>query len=286
MQPKNYINPKIKVAIIGGTSFIGQKLLSILPKKKFKIIATYNSKKIVEKNSKIIWKKLDLKKKKKNYFKFLDSPDIVINLAWPDIPNYLLKKHFKTFILQKKFNYNLVNNGLKNLIMLGTCYEYGKISGKLSESLKPKPIIPYAKAKFELFKSIIMLKKKKSFKLSWLRPFFVYGNNRKRKTLFSLLKDYEQNKIEKLKVCGDLVRDFVPVNFLCRSILKIINLNDDIGVLNICTGKPMKLKEFVKINIKNRKKFNKIVMNGKNPNSFEAKKFWGDSSKFNKLLKI
>ena len=45
MQPKNYINPKIKIAIIGGTSFIGQKLLSLLPKKKFKIIATYNSKK-------------------------------------------------------------------------------------------------------------------------------------------------------------------------------------------------------------------------------------------------
>ena len=35
MQPKNYINPKIKIAIIGGTSFIGQKLLSLLPKKKF-----------------------------------------------------------------------------------------------------------------------------------------------------------------------------------------------------------------------------------------------------------
>ena len=75
-------------------------------------------------------------------------------MAWPDIPNYLLEKHFKTQILQKKFNYNLINNGLKNLIMLGTCYEYGKISGKLNENLKPKPIIPYAKAKFELLKNI------------------------------------------------------------------------------------------------------------------------------------
>ena len=258
MQQKNYINTKTKIAIIGGTSFIGNKLLFLLPKKKFQITATYNNRKNIIKNIKITWKKLDLNKKKKDYFKYLNSPDIVINLAWPDIPNYLLKKHFKTFILQKRLNYNLVNNGLKNLIILGTCHEYGKISGKLDETLKPKPIIPYATAKFKLYKSIISLKKKKSFRLSWLRPFFVYGNNRKRKTLFSLLKDYEKNKIKKIKLSGELVRDFVPVNFLCKSILRIINLDDDIGVLNICSGKPMKLKKFVRINIKDKKNLIKL----------------------------
>ena len=163
MQQENYINSKIKIAIIGGTSFIGTKLIFLIPKNKFKIIATYNNKKNIIKNKKITWKKLNLSKKKKNYFKYLNSPDIVINLAWPDIPEYLLKRHLKTFILQKKLNYNLVNNGLKNLIILGTCYEYGKISGKLDESIKPKPIIPYARAKLELFKSIMKLKKKKNF---------------------------------------------------------------------------------------------------------------------------
>ena len=117
-----------------------------------------------------------------------------------------------------------------------------------------------------------------------VKTLFVYGNNRKRKTLFSLLKDYEKNKIEKIKLSGELVRDFVPVNFLCKSILRIINLDDDIGVLNICSGKPMKLKKFVRINIKNKKKFNKIKMNGKNPNSFEPKKFWGCNKKLKKIL--
>lgn len=284
MRPKNYISPKTKIAIIGGTSFIGNKLLDQLKKKKIRIIATYNNKKNIDKNSKITWKKLNLEKQKKNYFKYLNSPDIVVNLAWPDIPNYLLKKHFRTKILQKKLNYNLINNGLKNLIMLGTCYEYGKISGKLNENLKPKPIIPYAKAKFELLKNITTLKKKKSFKFTWLRPFFVYGHNKKRKTLFTLLKDYEKNKVKELKVCGELVRDFVPVNFLCKSILKIINLNKDIGILNVCTGKPVKLKKFVKINVKDRKKFNRIGMDGKNPNSFEAKKFWGCNKKLKKII--
>ena len=37
----------------------------------------------------------------------------------------------------------------------------------------------------------------------------------------------------------------------------------------------MKLKKFVRININDKKKFNKIKMNGKNPNSFEPKNFGG-----------
>ena len=65
MQPKNYISPKIKIAIIGGTSFIGNKLLHLLKKKKLRIIATYNNNKNFNKNSKINWKKLNLEKKKK-----------------------------------------------------------------------------------------------------------------------------------------------------------------------------------------------------------------------------
>ena len=54
----------MKVAIIGATSFIGENLLFHLKKEKIKIIATYNSSKIKKKNENIIWKKLDIKKKK------------------------------------------------------------------------------------------------------------------------------------------------------------------------------------------------------------------------------
>ena len=54
---------KIKVAIIGATSFVGENLLIFLKKKNIKIIATYNSSKVKKKDKNIIWKKLDIKKK-------------------------------------------------------------------------------------------------------------------------------------------------------------------------------------------------------------------------------
>ena len=105
----------MKIAIIGGTSFIGESLISCFKEKK--IIATYNSNKIIS-NNKVKWKKLDFRDNKKNFFKYLDFPDVVINLAWADIPKYNLKNHFKTFYYQKRLNLNLINNGLKNLIIL------------------------------------------------------------------------------------------------------------------------------------------------------------------------
>ena len=274
----------MKVAIIGATSFVGENLISYLKKSNFTIIATYYLNKEIKKTKNITWKKLDIKKNKKNYFKYLQSPDVIINLAWPDIPNYKTKKHFQTYIFQKKLIYNLVQHGLKSLIVTGTCYEYGKTSGKISENFKPKPIIAYAQAKLKLLKNLLKLQKKYSFKLCWLRPFFVYGYNSRRKTLFNLIKDFDKKKLENLKVCGDLKRDFVPINFLCRLIKKIIILNSNIGILNICTGKPIKLKEFIKRNMRNNSRFKKVLMNGKNPNDFEPKEFWGDKKKLNNIL--
>jgi len=275
----------MKIAIIGGSSFIGQNLITNLRKKNIRIVATYNSNKKIKNTFNVVWKKLDIKKIKKNYFKYLGSPKIILNLAWPDIPNYRLKKHFKTFFYQKKFNHNLIKNGLENLIVLGTCYEYGKVKGKISEDIIEKPIVPYAISKLKLLRSILKLKKNNSFKFTWLRPFFVYGDNQKRRNLYSLIKEIEKNKIEKFKVSGNLIRDFISVKLLCSIIYKIIILNKDLGIVNVCSGKGITVKKFIKRNLKNKKNFKKIYMNGKNPNNFESNYFWGDNSKLKKILK-
>ncbi len=275
----------MKIAIIGASSFVGKNLILLFKKKKIKIIATYNKSKKKLSDSKLIkWKKLDITENKTNYYKFLDYPDIVINLAWRDIPNYLSKSHLQTFTFQKKFNYNLIKNGLKNLIVLGTCYEYGKVEGAISENHNCNPHIPYSLAKLKLLKSILDLKKKYIFKFTWLRPFFVYGLNDKRKTLYSLIKEIDEGKDIKLNVCGSLVRDFLSIEYLIKVIFKISKLNQDIGILNVCSGKKITIKNFIISNLKNKEKIKRINMNGKNPNFFESKSFWGSTKKLKKFL--
>ena len=277
---------RLKIVVVGGNSSIGQDLLSQLKKKNVKIIPTYKNIKNIKNKYNLYWKKLDIRKNKKNFFSYLECPDIVVNLAWTDIPNYKTKKHFSTYKIQKRFVSNLIKNGLKNFIGIGTCYEYGKIKGKVSEDYKPKPIIPYAQAKLNLLKSIQALKINYSFKYTWLRPFFVYGKNNKRKTLFTLIKDLDNNKIQKLEVSGNLVRDFISTKYFNMILTKIIFFNKEYKVLNICTGKGITVKEFIKKNLKNKKNIKKINLKGKNKNDFESKSFWGDNRKLNQILKF
>lgn len=92
------------------------------------------------------------------------------------------------------------------------------------------------------------------------------------------------NKISKLNVSGDLVRDFVPVSFLCSTINRVIELNKDLGIVNLCSGRGISIKNFIKKNLTFNKNLKKINMNSHNPNSFEPKAFWGDNRKLKKIL--
>ena len=60
----------MKIAIIGGSGFVGQNLITYFLKKNIRIFATYNSNnKIKKKFSNVIWRKLDIKKDKiERYF--------------------------------------------------------------------------------------------------------------------------------------------------------------------------------------------------------------------------
>ena len=75
------------------------------------------------------------------------------------------------------------------------------------------------------------------------------------------------------------------MNYLVNIIIKILKLNKDIGILNVCSGKKTTIKNFIKKNLRNKNKINDINMNAKNPNFFEPKFFWGSTRKLKKILK-
>ena len=275
----------MKIAIIGASGFVGYNILNEIKKnKKFTIIATYNKKKINNKNKNIIFKKLDFQKKKINIFKYLEEPDIVINSSWRGIPNYESEENFKTLKYQKILCKNLIQNGLKHLMVLGTCFEYNYKNGLLSERTKMKPLTKYGLAKVQLLEYLKEIKKKYNFKLSWLRLFYMYGHNPNRDTLYSLLKKFENNKISKLSISGDLERDYLHIKEIAKYIERLVLKNMDLGVINICSGKPISLKKLSK-QIINKKKFEKLNFVKYQKNSYEPKKFWGCNKKLNKVLK-
>ena len=126
-------------------------------------------------------------------------------------------------------------------------------------------------------------KKKKKFNLIWLRLFYIYGINSKKNTLYNQVKNFEKGKIKKLDISGYLIRDYLSIKDVCEKIKKIIFLKKDIGVLNICSGKPILIKKIVAKFILNKKKMRLINFKKKNSYLYEGNNFWGNDNKFNKL---
>lgn len=275
----------MKIAIIGGTGFLGSNILKFIPKN-YLITATYTNKKKIKKklSKKIIWKYLDIYKKK-NFFTYLNKPDIVIHLSWSKLPNYNLKFHItKELPKQKKFILNLIRGGLKNIFIAGTCFEYGKKNGKITENASEYPLSNYALAKLLLKKYVFLLSKKFNFNLIWGRIFYVYGKHNSRLTLYNQILDSSKKNSE-ISINGKLVRDYLHINRISKIIVDLSLKRKDFGLVNICSGKGMSLKKLTN----NICKAEKIKPNIKyvkiNRNNFESNKFWGCNKKLKKCFR-
>src|SRR4029078_12337969 len=81
-------------------------------------------------------------------FEKLGCPDVLIHLAWGGLPNYRSRHHFESELPhQYSLLRRLVDGGLRKLVVVGTCFEYGMRYGPLSEGMDPAPANPYGLAK-------------------------------------------------------------------------------------------------------------------------------------------
>jgi len=171
-----------KVLVTGATGFIGNYVIEQLLAAKHEVIASASS---CAKAINTAWYQnvtfieLDFNKlnENENYFKYFQSPDKLIHLAWEGLHNYKGEYHISQNLPRHYWLIqNLVQNGLNDISITGTCFEYGLQEGKLSEQTPAIPSNAYATAKHllrekltELFNSYPTV----SFK--WLRLFYMYG---------------------------------------------------------------------------------------------------------------
>src|SRR5438045_8064365 len=88
----------MKVLVTGATGFIGNYVIEELLKNNAEIVATSSNK---EKAAQQLWFEnvqyieFDLSNfdASTNYFLYFDQPDVLIHLAWEDLPNYTSAFH-------------------------------------------------------------------------------------------------------------------------------------------------------------------------------------------------
>ena len=275
----------MKVLLTGHSGFIGQNLLKYLLKKKINLFVTkHNNIKIFgKKNINII--DLNNRLNQKNY---LTDFDLVIHAAWSSLENYNSTNHLKKILPENiKFLKKLIYLGAKNLVVLGTCFELGDCFGEVKETQIMKPNTQYGKAKKLLYDKLISLQKKKFFNLTWIRIFYIYGSSQRNKSIFSQLKNFnamQSGKVFELTE-GKQLRDYMHVSTLAKKIIDLSFLNKDFGIINVCSGKPISVKNLV---LKWKNKFRwkiKLKFGGKSLKKYEPNSFWGSTLKLKTILK-
>ncbi len=277
----------IRIAITGASGFVGQYVLEAVAALGHDIVVASRSMDWLRSLDNTVQAvQLDIENPGADPFNTLGHPDLLLHLAWSGLPNYRSAHHVESELpSQKTFLELMVNAGLENLTVTGTCFEYGMKSGALAESIEPEPDNPYGVAKDALRRSMEDLKISRPFNLTWARLFYMYGAGQGENSLYSLLKQAVSRREKVFNMSGgEQIRDYLHVSEVADLLVSLATSRKDNGVVNICSGKPISIRSLVEGWIKDEAM--EITMNlGYYPYpDYEPMSFWGDRTRLDKLL--
>jgi dTDP-6-deoxy-L-talose 4-dehydrogenase (NAD+) len=280
-----------KVLVTGATGFIGNYVVEELLQRNYTVItSSANEAGARQKNwfAKTTYIPLDLDhlNTAENYFDFFGKPDILIHLTWGGLPNYKDNFHIENNLPpHKAFLKNMVSNGLQNLNITGTCFEYGMQEGRLREDMQPLPINPYGIAKNNLRIFVEDLGTRFSFKHKWIRLFYMFGKGQNAKSLLSQLQQALDNNKEIFNMSGgEQTRDFLPVEKVARYIVQIALQTEITGIINCCSGIPVTIKQLALDYLAANNKSIKLNLGYYPYPDYEPMHFWGDNTKLKTII--
>jgi dTDP-6-deoxy-L-talose 4-dehydrogenase (NAD+) len=282
----------LRILITGATGFIGRHVIDyLLSLGKHELITTAKESKEgavticpALKNTDYISKNLN--ETEKNYYSFFNKPDKVIHLSWEGLPHYNELFHVERNLpLNYHFIKNMIENGLSDITITGTCFEYGFQDGCLNEEMPAAPVTAYGLAKDTLRKFIELLHNTYRFDIKWVRLFYLYGQGQGQKTLWGQLEEAAKNNQKEFNMSlGEQLRDYIPIEQAAENISKIALQNDITGIINCCSGKPVSVRRFVE-NYFNERGISIKLNCGYYPyQEFEPLAFWGDTTTLKRIV--
>ncbi len=279
----------MKVLVTGASGFIGRYVVEMLLKDNHEVIATSRNEKKAKTfnwHHKVEYISADLNGLPENSYEFFGKPDLLIHLAWEGLPNYNDLFHIERNLYHNYFFVkNMVKQGLKDVTIIGTCFEYGMREGCLSEDMISNPSNPYGLAKDCYRKFIEILTEQWDFKFKWVRLFYMYGEGQNEQSLLPQLNIALNNNGKVFNMSGgEQLRDFLPVEKVAEHIVKIALQNKVTGIINCCSGEPLSIRELVETYLEEKNEHIKLNLGYYPYPDYEPMAFWGDNTKLKMVL--
>jgi nucleoside-diphosphate-sugar epimerase len=275
----------MKVLVTGATGFVGRHIVTRLLRGGHTVIAVARD---VERarampwHAKVEFVACDLAATFAPLLSNREMPDALIHLAWPGLPNYKNFFHIgRNLPADLAFLEAAVIAGISQIMVAGTCLEYGMQYGPLGEDMETAPHTPYGFAKDTLRKSLQLLQKERPFTLQWMRLFYMHGEGQNPNSLLAQLdRAIEQGDTAFNMSAGDQLRDYLAIADVADNFaLALEHPAGAHGVINCCSGRPVSVIDLVSKRVAARG--SQIHLNrGHYPYpDYEPMAFWGVPAK-------
>lgn len=169
--------------------------------------------------------------------------DAIIHCAWEGLPDRSASNNLKNLKLYRNLIDNIdTKSNIKN-IFIGSCLEYGELTGTIKENDTGINISDFGATKLKIYKHVI----ENGLNFTWLRPFYLYGRNQHKDALMQYLYRRFKNGQEIELQNPNRAHDYIYVADLVDMIKRIEQTNTTNEIFNVGNGSSVSVAEITNL---------------------------------------
>lgn len=274
----------MKILVTGANGYIGRHVVKALLDKGADVIAcdiiTADVDPRAERHDFDLFKLSD-----GNIFEQLGSPDVCLHMAWRNGFEHNASTHIGDLSAHYMFLTRMIDEGVKQLAVMGTMHEVGYWEGAINENTPCNPISMYGIAKDALRRAMLLYCSQHDCVLQWLRCYYIHGDDSRNHSIFAKICQAEAEGREKFPfTSGKAKYDFIEVDELADQLSATVMQYDETGIINCCSGNPVSLGERVERFIKENGFKIKLEYGAFPDRPYDSPIIFGDNSRIKRIM--